>query len=95
MSPKSVLASVTANLRTLGNESTALFVEAHREDILREIGIAKSQEGEGTKSGVSFGSVSLAKLSKRLTPDGKEDAKTFRAQWSQFVAVWAYVVASR
>ena len=94
MSPKLILSSVVANLRTLGNEDVALFTEQHREDILREIGIARSTEGEGTKAGVSFGSVSLAKLSKRLAPEGKADAKEFRTQWAQFVAVWAYVVAS-
>lgn len=94
MSPKSILAQVIANLRTLNNESVAVFVEANREDILREIGIARSTEGEGTKSGVSFGSVSLAKLAKRLAPSDKAELKEFKVQWSQFVGLWAYVVAS-
>ena len=95
MSPKLVLSSVILNLRTLGNEDVAAFVEMHREDILREIGIARSTEGEGTRSGVSFGSVSLAKLAARLhAPEGKAELKEFRARWAAFVAVWAYVVAT-
>jgi len=94
MNPKSILSAVVTNLRTLGNGSVAAFVETHREDILREIGIARSTDGEGTKAGVSFGSVSLAKLSKRLAPSEKAELKEFRSQWAQFVAVWAYVVAT-
>lgn len=94
MSPKNILASVVLNLRTLGAEQVAEFVESHREDILREIGIARSTDGEGTKSGVSFGAVSLAKLSKRLVPSDKDERKEFARKWSQFIAVWAYVVAS-
>jgi hypothetical protein len=94
MNPKSILSSVVTALRTLGNESAASFVEAHREDILREIGIARSTEGEGTRSGVSFGSVSLAKLSKRLAPSERAELKEFKTRWAQFTAVWSYVVAS-
>lgn len=94
MSPKSILASVVLNLRALGNEGAAAFVELHREDILREIGIAKSTDGEGTRSGVSFGSVSLAKLSKKLAPSDKAFLRVFRVRWAQFVAMWTYVVAT-
>jgi hypothetical protein len=93
MSPKSILSTTIANLRTLGNDSVATFVEAQREDILREIGIARSTEGEGTRSGISFGSVSLAKLSKRLAPKETAGAKEFKREWAQFTAQWAYVVA--
>lgn len=93
MSPKTIIDGTIKNLETLGATSAVAFVKKHREDVLREIGIAKSNDGTGTRSGVDFGTASLAKVKAKLVPEGKDAAKAFGLQWAVFAATWAQVVA--
>jgi hypothetical protein len=87
-SAKSHFDSAVSLLETVGENETTLYWQGERNRVLSAFGNVrtKSAEGEATKTGVDFGSASLAKVLKHLSTPKREGA-LLSAAWSMASAV--------
>lgn len=87
-SAKSQFDSAVSLLAVIGENETATYWTANRNQVLSAFGSVrtKSAEGEATKAGVDFGSASLAKVLRHLSTPKREGA-LLSAAWAMASAM--------
>ena len=87
-SAKSQFDSAVSILSVIGETETSAYWAANRQQVLSAFGSVrtKSAEGQATKTGVDFGSASLAKVLKHLSTPKREGA-LLAAAWAMASAM--------
>lgn len=87
-SAKSQFDAAVSILSVIGENETATYWTANRNQVLSAFGSVrtKSAEGEATKNGVDFGSASLSKVLKHLSTP-KREAALLSAAWAMSSAL--------